>query len=73
MPKWGLTMEEAVVASIHTAVGQRVEVGDVLMELDADKVTGEVESPVAGTVREIVVQVESVVLVEGLLMILEED
>ena len=49
MPKLGQTMEEAVVEKWRKQVGDPVAKGDVLMEIQTDKATLEVESFVEGT------------------------
>lgn len=53
LPKYGLTMQEATVEVWRVSVGERVEAGMALCEVATDKVTTEVESPVAGVVQEI--------------------
>ena len=49
MPKLGQTMEEAVVEKWHKSEGDAVARGDVLLEIQTDKATLEVESFVEGT------------------------
>jgi len=53
VPKWGLTMEDAVVGDWLCQVGETVTEGDALVELETDKVTNEVPSPATGTLVEI--------------------
>lgn len=55
LPKLGLTMEEGQLVSWHKNEGDRVEAGDVLFEVETDKVTMEVESAAAGYLRKILV------------------
>jgi pyruvate dehydrogenase E2 component (dihydrolipoamide acetyltransferase) len=55
MPKMSMTMTEGEVASWNVAVGDEVAVGDVVCEVMTDKIDMEVESTVAGTLVEIVV------------------
>lgn len=52
VPKWGLTMEEAVLTGWLKNVGDRVAPGEPVAEIETDKATGQVESPAAGTLRE---------------------
>lgn len=54
MPKMGLTMESGRILQWLKAVGDRVEKGELLVELETDKASLEVESPVAGVVQELV-------------------
>ena len=55
MPKLGLTMEEGTIIRWHKQIGERVEIGEVLFELETDKTAMEFESPVAGTLLKILV------------------
>jgi len=55
MPKWGLTMEEGTVISWEMEVGDQIEVGDVIGVVETEKVEVDLESPVAGTVTQILV------------------
>ncbi|MBF6606136.1 MAG: 2-oxo acid dehydrogenase subunit E2 [Chloroflexi bacterium] len=51
LPKLGLTMDEGTLVAWLKQEGDRVEAGEVLFEVETDKATMEVESPVAGYVR----------------------
>jgi len=53
LPKWGLTMEEGSVSEWLVSVGERVEAGQVLANVETEKVTTALESPVAGVVQRI--------------------
>lgn len=55
MPKFGLTMEEGLVAEWKVNVGDTVAEGDILCSVETDKITNDVESPVAGTVKELLI------------------
>ena len=55
LPKMGDTVDEVVVIEWEVAPGDAVEVGDPLMRVETDKVEADVPSPVAGTVRELLV------------------
>ena len=55
LPKWGMTMQEAVVSEWLVAVGDTVTEGQPIVRVESDKVDAEVESPGAGTLAEIVV------------------
>lgn len=67
VPKWGLTMEEATIVSWKKSAGEAVQEGEVLVELETDKTTGEVEAPISGILGEVVheegdtVEVEQVI------------
>ncbi len=51
LPKLGLTMDEGTLVAWLKKEGDRVEAGEILFEVETDKATMEVESPVAGYVR----------------------
>ena len=48
LPKLGNTVESAIILAWHVAVGDRVELGDLLCEIETDKATLEIESSAAG-------------------------
>ena len=55
LPKWGMTMQEAVISEWLVAVGDTVTEGQPIVRVESDKVDAEVESPGSGTLSEIVV------------------
>ncbi len=55
LPKWGMNMVEGTVAAWLKEVGDAVAEGEAIAEIATDKVDSELESPVAGTLVEIVV------------------
>jgi pyruvate dehydrogenase E2 component (dihydrolipoamide acetyltransferase) len=55
MPRLSDTMEEGAIATWHKQPGDRVEVGDVLVEIETDKATMDYEAYEAGTLSEILV------------------
>jgi pyruvate/2-oxoglutarate dehydrogenase complex dihydrolipoamide acyltransferase (E2) component len=54
MPKWGMTMQEAVISSWLVAVGDAVTEGQPLAVVETEKVDADVESPAAGVVVELI-------------------
>lgn len=73
LPKWGLTMEEGSVSEWLVSVGERVEAGQVLANVETEKVTTALESPVAGVVQSIEVQEGEDVAVGTVLCVLVES
>lgn len=53
MPRVGETVDEVYLVAWNKAVGDVIAVGDDLMEVETDKATVQVPSPVAGTLLEI--------------------
>ena len=55
MPKLGLTMEAATVVRWHKREGEAVEKGEVLVEVETDKILNQVESPASGRLLRVLV------------------
>ena len=72
VPTLGESVTEATVATWFKKLGDHVAVDEMLCELETDKVTVEVPSPVAGTISEIVAPEGSTVSVEALLAQISE-
>jgi pyruvate/2-oxoglutarate dehydrogenase complex dihydrolipoamide acyltransferase (E2) component len=53
MPRVGETVDEVYLVAWNKAVGDVIAVGDDLMEVETDKATVQVPSPVSGTLLEI--------------------
>jgi len=53
LPKIGIEMTEAVLAGWLVEDGAAVAKGQALYEMETDKVTNEIESPVAGLLRHV--------------------
>ncbi len=73
MPRLSDTMEEGTVASWLKKVGDKVEEGDILAEIETDKATMEFESFNEGTLLHIGVQEGETTKVDELLAIIGEE
>ncbi|MBU2922270.1 pyruvate dehydrogenase complex dihydrolipoamide acetyltransferase [Winogradskyella psychrotolerans] len=73
MPRLSDTMEEGTVASWLKKVGDKVEEGDILAEIETDKATMEFESFNEGTLLHIGVQEGETAKVDTLLAIIGEE
>ena len=73
MPKLSDTMTEGVVAEWHKKVGDKVESGDLLAEIETDKATMEFESFQDGTLLYIGVEKGSTAPVDSVLCILGDE
>jgi pyruvate dehydrogenase E2 component (dihydrolipoamide acetyltransferase) len=51
MPKWGLAMEEGVLARWSVEEGQKIAAGQEIMDIETTKIANVFESPVAGVLR----------------------
>lgn len=72
MPQLGETVEEGTVAAWHKKEGDRVEIDELLVEIETDKVATEVPSLVAGTLARILVGEGQSVKVGTTLAIIDE-
>ena len=54
----GMGMTSAIITEWRKAVGDRVERGEIILEVEAAKATIEIESPADGILTEILVQEE---------------
>lgn len=58
LPQLGQTMEEGTIVNVMISEGDTVEKGDVIFEVETDKATLEMESPVAGVVGKVLVSAD---------------
>lgn len=67
MPKWGLAMQEGMVAEWHIEAGAEISAGQEIMDIETSKIANVYESPIGGTFRKTVVDAGSTVPVGALL------
>jgi pyruvate dehydrogenase E2 component (dihydrolipoyllysine-residue acetyltransferase) len=72
MPKWGLAMQEGMVARWLVEVGADIAAGDEIMDIETSKIANVFESPVAGTLRRQVVGEGETVPVGALLAVVAD-
>jgi pyruvate dehydrogenase E2 component (dihydrolipoamide acetyltransferase) len=58
LPQLGQTMEEGTIVNCLVKVGDEVNRGDVIFEIETDKATLEMESPLGGFVKHILAEVD---------------
>jgi 2-oxoglutarate dehydrogenase E2 component (dihydrolipoamide succinyltransferase) len=73
LPRWGETMEEAVVVEWLRAEGERVELDEPICLIETDKVDAEIPSPAAGTVTRHLVAARTRVAVGARLALIAAD
>lgn len=73
MPKLGFDMSEGVLVSWMKGIGDAVESGEVIAEIESDKATLELEAQVAGTVLKLLAQEGDVVPIGGNMAIVGLD
>jgi len=72
MPQLGSTMEEGTILKWHKKEGDTVRAGEILLEIETDKASMEVEAPAAGVVRKILALAEAVVPIRQPIAILAD-
>ena len=73
MPKLSDTMTEGTLIKWHKKVGDSVEIGDILAEIETDKATMEMEAFDDGTITEILIQEGERAPIGGILAVLDGD
>ncbi len=73
LPRYGTAMEEGTIVEWSKQVGDEVAKGDILCQIETEKVAADFESPVAGTLVEIVAGPGTVAEVGSVLCRLEAD
>lgn len=73
LPIWGMQMEEGRVVKWLVSEGDLVEKGDLLVEIETEKITNVVESPASGILAKIIAKEEGVVKITGLLAVIIQE
>lgn len=73
LPKWGMGIEEGTIVKWLKSIGDRVEQGEFIVEVETAKATQEVESPVTGILTEILLAEGQSAPVSTEIAIIEED
>jgi pyruvate/2-oxoglutarate dehydrogenase complex dihydrolipoamide acyltransferase (E2) component len=73
LPQYGMGMKDGEILRWHKAVGDTVQEGDVLVEVEAAKTTVEVPSPSAGELVEVLAQEGETVEVRAVIARLRTD
>ena len=61
LPKWGMTMTEALIVEWLKSEGDSVEEGEDLVEVETDKVTNTLQAPCAGILTTITAHEDDIV------------
>ena len=72
-PKSGMGIEEGTAKRWHKAVGDKVERGEVLVEIETAKAIQEVESPASGTLVSILLPEGETAAVNTPIAMIEEE
>ena len=58
LPKIGLTMKTGTITNLMKNVGDVVKKGDVVATFETDKISGDIESPIDGTILEVLIHAD---------------
>lgn len=72
MPKWGVSMQEGTIAAWFVDEGAVVSQGQSLAAIETDKVNADLEAPVAGTLKQILVDAGEVAEVGSVVAVIDE-
>jgi len=73
MPKWGTGMNEGKIVRWLKAVGDKVEEGEALVEIETVKAVQDLEAPASGILSEILLPEGESAEVRTLIALIEED
>lgn len=73
IPKWGLTIEKMTILEWLKDIGDQVDQGEALCEVETDKANSEIESPVAGKLVELRGEVGTEYLVGEVIAVIDTD
>jgi len=73
MPKLGMTMKQGKVTKWHYKEGDRVEAGEVIAEIETDKINYEIEAPISGIIARVLVREEGIAAVGEAIGIMVEE
>lgn len=72
VPIFPESVTEGTLITLHNRVGDQVNEGDIVAEIETDKVVFEVPAPSAGKISQVLVDVEATVSSEQAIMMMEE-
>lgn len=72
MPRWGLEMTEGTLSAWHVQAGDTITEGQVIMDVESEKIANEVQSDAAGVVRRLLVAEGDTVDIGTLLAVLAD-
>lgn len=72
MPQIGMTMTEGTISEWKVEDGSKVEKGQIIMEIETEKLTNDIEAPATGTLKIIVPQGEDAACGDEVAEIIED-
>lgn len=68
MPSLGMAMDEGQVVAWHVKPGDTVRAGQIVLDIESEKTTAEIETPVGGVVGDLLVEIGATVPVDTVLV-----
>ena len=72
LPQWGMNMTEGTIVKWFKQVGDRVEKGEPLAEIEIAKAVNELESPITGVITKLVAGEGETIHVQHVIAIINE-
>lgn len=73
IPKMGMSTQEVDIVAIHIREGQKISRGAAIADIESEKVTFTLEAEFTGTVREVLIEPGSQMVVGDVVCRIEED
>jgi pyruvate/2-oxoglutarate dehydrogenase complex dihydrolipoamide acyltransferase (E2) component len=73
IPKWGLTIEKMTILEWFKQVGDTVDEGEGICEVETDKANSEIEAPVGGKLVELRGEVGTEYLVGDVIAVIDTE
>jgi|TARA_B110000503_G_C7048867_1_gene371419 glutaconyl-CoA/methylmalonyl-CoA decarboxylase subunit gamma len=73
LPRLGDTVDEVYLLAWKKSIGDQIEVGDMVLEVETDKASVEVPSPVSGKITELLFKENDVIKTGDIIFICETD
>lgn len=73
MPQMGESITTGTITKWHKAVGDTIELDEILLEISTDKVESEIPAPVGGRIEELLYKEGDTVDVQKLIAVIEDD
>jgi pyruvate dehydrogenase E2 component (dihydrolipoamide acetyltransferase) len=73
MPKWGIEMTEGTITGWRVKVGERIERGTEILDVETEKIVNAVESPASGLLRRIIADAGDTLAVGALVGVIADE
>jgi len=73
MPKWGIEMTEGTITGWRVKVGEQIERGTEILDVETEKIVNAVESPASGVLRRIIADAGDTLAVGALVGVIADE